>query len=1512
MFCFFFVEKTEGDDVLKQRKYKVLALAFLVCCLGLFKLQAEAGTLYESPYVTFSPDNFAWTVVEEVPYTDSFLNYSFPDNVPEYWYAKGTVHDTGIASTLRSLAVGEHYYKYDRMGEVPIGEWVVKNPTGMCIHNCDTPVWSGVVNVGGGTKCGNAYYSGWFPYCADCGELIKHAYMYMSKDAVATITSIDVDKGYYYSCPTCGHLDLTAEYNAHKCKTISWNKYKVVYEDNRTSIPMPVSGYVPDSYHMYNNATTYEGEKVTPITHLNKNTYSAIGYEFTGWNTRPDGSGTSYADEAEIFNLTSYDYVVDGALGEVILYAQWKRSVSTLQIDPNGGSYNGNSGITSITQDYMTQYKVDNSNLEEPEGCTVSFVTNGGSAVNPITGTQHFTEWSQADPFKALFINNIYIFIAPDGNVDTIRANYEADSITLPGCTKPGASFGGWYYDDTFTSPAGGAGDRITPTKDTILYAQWVDLTLYSKDNYIDNGKKGAVDLSWTQQDNNGKAYKLYQSTLGSGWSHINSATDIGTVLNVTENFSFTGGAKTYTVPYSGLYTLTVCGAQGGSYDTKTGGKGGKVTGTFWLTKGDVLTYSVGGQNGYATGGIAEKYGNGGGSSTIISARKGTLLTAGGGGGASLTNDGGAGGSVANLRADGAAMGVNGAAGGGGGHVGGNVKGVDVSASAQTFTGKYGYHLFEVEDEDDEDETHIEHKWDLIPYVWTCPETGTYSIECFGANGGNTDIGCAGHGPGALGHDGYDEAQGGKGAHVYGEIELTAGEKLFIYCGPKGKNDYKDMCSDEKPEVLADATAGVSAYVKRYKATTYNNGDVDYHIQSTWENFPGMRDTWNPVFTDEKFYLRDGAGVMGYESAEILISAGGGGGASCYCALHGDECHAGSMGTGWTAASVKNAVVEDGVYTGDGYIIIKKAQSIIEAYGGSNYVNTALCVSYESKAGQQSGNGSISIQSRTIGFLDELSLKAVKAPDLAAPEAVQTSGYNSRTNEEAIRIEPVPDSNGTAVTVTWTEPKDRGSTYFHKAESYLALTGGKLCTSNVTTNTLTTGVLGYYYIVNTSADTTVTAVNGTFTEKAAPQAKVTLSNTTQYLHIAPVDVAGNVGDTSHVPISIGKGLDVQWPLYTTQLSIAEGDNVYPAEEDATWYVRCDDSTPIELDFSAYMEGCATETYQINQLIFASQMEGCEGAETIVEIPMCSIQNEAMEINASELSFANAGVSVLRNYTYVKTIRSNLNKNISITQQFLPIPDIHGKKVHIVPRAGVVSDVHEVYSEHNGDLMNGIYIIGDCQAPEIYGIDILEDGQLIDRGKENVTLQLSAEDDLSGMRELYVEIHNTDNGMRERYESDDGENLQIDLTADNPVFAGEFAVNVIAVDNVGNESREVYRVTEFALDAEVTRILSPHEPIFKRGESGMLTINTWGYVERLEVEFPGVMTDWDTELNKTYTYEVPLYMQREKIQFMIPLYADTDGEYEIVVRAYKGDRMLEELPVIEIKGTVLDEIRTRLR
>ena len=65
---------------------------------------------------------------------------------------------------------------------------------------------------------------------------------------------------------------------------------------------------------------------------LTANTFARKGYTFTGWNTKADGTGTAYADQASVTNLSSAQDDV------VTLYAQWDAIKYTLHYVHNDGT----------------------------------------------------------------------------------------------------------------------------------------------------------------------------------------------------------------------------------------------------------------------------------------------------------------------------------------------------------------------------------------------------------------------------------------------------------------------------------------------------------------------------------------------------------------------------------------------------------------------------------------------------------------------------------------------------------------------------------------------------------------------------------------------------------------------------------------------------------------------------------------------------------------------------------------------------------------------------------------------------------------------------------------------------------------------------------------------------------------------------------------------------------------------------------------------------------------------
>ena len=78
------------------------------------------------------------------------------------------------------------------------------------------------------------------------------------------------------------------------------------------------------SGEMSNQSFSYDEEKA-----LSNNTYTKIGNKFIGWNTKADGSGTSYLDKQVVKNLASE--------GTITLYAQFIADTYIISFNTDGG-----------------------------------------------------------------------------------------------------------------------------------------------------------------------------------------------------------------------------------------------------------------------------------------------------------------------------------------------------------------------------------------------------------------------------------------------------------------------------------------------------------------------------------------------------------------------------------------------------------------------------------------------------------------------------------------------------------------------------------------------------------------------------------------------------------------------------------------------------------------------------------------------------------------------------------------------------------------------------------------------------------------------------------------------------------------------------------------------------------------------------------------------------------------------------------------------------------------------
>ncbi len=1349
---------------MKQYKEKVVRIRIIcVLCLLLaavlivMKSSAvvvaadKAGDMAVYSGVTVSPDGTAWT-------TD-FMDRT-NESLPE-----GYTISTGQVCGLRSLNEGEHYYQAPAGGSIRIGKWVVAWKDAQCIHAFEAKNYKGFQTNAG--ICENYYNNGWNAYCADCNELVTDLFFYAKSDTIKGILTMPAESCYLYICPHCEGLEQGRSYQ-HICRKISYNHYTVSYEKN-TPINVDVNGYMNITRHMYNNAAIFEGADAKKIgygdTRLRKNAYTAEGYAFIGWNTVPDGSGAWFQDGQEVINLT------DENNGDVVLYAQWEKVESTLNINPCGGTYEGRAGVTSVSKGYGETYCVDSSKLIPSLGHLVTFEANGGTCVDNLQTEKSFYMWQKGENFQGQFKEDIYIYTADSGHIDTITAVYQDVPFVLPVATKEGYAFAGWYEDEACTEFVGRAGDQFTISRDITLYARWSQLTLEATDNYQVYGGFGAVNLRWSQPDETEKYYKLYQSRNKSDWTVIYDANKItNSVINVYEDINYHSSVKSYVVQRAGYYTLSAYGAKGGNYGSFSGGAGGYTTATYWLKKGDIITIYGGmagnGINGGGNGSIANgasatsNNGAGGGAGTEIyitrNGAKELLMVAGGGGGASEKAYGENGGR--SLSAIGSMAGVAAAYGGGGG----------------------------------------------------------------GAMGGNGGVHIAHY------HTGSSTDGGG----------CYTKSMTSVVCGTASSSGGYYECYD------CGATWGDGAH-GYYDEEHPNNGYNESFSCSGCGTDLGEGDTHHKTITVVKLT----------------------------CSYYDKP---------------------------DGYVI-----SASSAGGGTSYIHTGYgCKNQSYSGGENNGAGYGTITGKMDAFLEQTSLEGVKAPDMAAPDAVILQ-------EDCIKI-----LNTNKVKVTWTRPKDNGTVYYHKCESYSRDT--KQLESNITKNTLVSGVKGYYYYVDTSSMGTVTKSH-MYVEniESKSSVEVSLKEEVQYLHVAAVDVAGNLSNTA--TIALGNGDRPQYPaddsypenakLFTEKLTLEDTEFTYQGEE-STWFVKADGVTEHILHVGASMDKAATFDFQINALRVKVENESSQGwiqvaiphGDTALSSEVFLNDNLNIQVSGEAGIVLSPGISMGERLNHAVQVR--LSQNFTV--------DSDTSAFHLYPQAIAEFKERAYCSEETQDVQNGLTVIPDGEAPEIYGLEELQNWKVLDVTEQAKQVTLWAKDTISGLQEFTVFVHNRDNHMQAEFSCDSEGKVMVEINKETPLFVGEVAISAVAVDRVGNANVVGEEGLSFTLETYLYKERNPEEHILKAGDGAVLDIFADGYVEHIEVIFPEELLGADPDLNCVFEYERPALRQKECLKFSIPL-GIAEQEYEVIVKAFKNGEVLISKPTfVVVEGTVLDELRTRIR
>lgn len=326
---------------------------------------------------------------------------------------------------------------------------------------------------------------------------------------------------------------------------------------------------------------------------LTANGFTKTGYHFVGWNTKADGSGTTYTNRQSVLNLSS----TNGAT--ITLYAQWETNAYSIGFDGNGHTGGSTSGMTmkfdeskSLTTNGYTRtgYTFKNWNTKA-NGTGTSYsnrqtvsnltTTNGGTVIL-------YAQWTPIT-YKIVFNGNSNT----GGSTSYMAMKYDiAANLTENGFVKTGYVFTGW------NTKADGSGTRYTNRQSVInltatdgdvinLYAQWRPITYTIKfdGNGATKGSTKTMEMIYDQAKNlspNGFTRTSYNFL---GWNtRADGSGTIYTDKQTVKNLTTTDGA-TITLYAQWEYDPELVVEQCSVYQ---GTKSDKTT-LFGYTKGNVF-----------------------------------------------------------------------------------------------------------------------------------------------------------------------------------------------------------------------------------------------------------------------------------------------------------------------------------------------------------------------------------------------------------------------------------------------------------------------------------------------------------------------------------------------------------------------------------------------------------------------------------------------------------------------------------------------------------------------------------------------------------------------------------------------------------------------------------------------------------------------------------------------------------------------------------------------------------
>ncbi|MBR6065792.1 MAG: InlB B-repeat-containing protein [Paludibacteraceae bacterium] len=382
-----------------------------------------------------------------------------------------------------------------------------------------------------------------------------------------------------------GNISVYAQFTA--------NTYTIEYDANDAQYYGAATGSTTSSSHTYDEAKN-----------LTSNGFSRAGFDFAGWNTAADGSGSSYTNGQSVTNLSATQDET------VTLYARWTAHELTITLDDNGGSGGSPASLTAV---YGRTAKADGGGMfdgiTDPTRTGYTFGgwwTNTDGTGTEIITSAHFYHWTTDYVDK----DGKWKY---DGNV-TAYAKWTPVALTFTGATDSDwGTASNWSpecvptlgHDVTIQAPVLVAADHAT-AKSIVLdqNSHTGKLTIQAN-----KGLEVAGTITRTTDGSNRLATRLEDLILESSSagnaslifnnSNACQATVMmyskATIVGNTWNWQYVGTPFTGSIPLYNYYGSWMYKWNNGSWEVVHGGDELTPFAGYCLTQNSATTHVMGG-----------------------------------------------------------------------------------------------------------------------------------------------------------------------------------------------------------------------------------------------------------------------------------------------------------------------------------------------------------------------------------------------------------------------------------------------------------------------------------------------------------------------------------------------------------------------------------------------------------------------------------------------------------------------------------------------------------------------------------------------------------------------------------------------------------------------------------------------------------------------------------------------------------------------------------------------------